>query len=230
MSAVSKFSSNSILSALCADPEFQKIRDKFTFRSLDVDSPVQEQDKVMQALHFPLSGMISSVIDMADGETAEICCVGCRGMVNWESLLGQRKSRFRHFVQIRAEVASVALRDLMPFASHPKIANYITSNIAELARNAACNCLHHVDERLARWLLVAADKVETQDLELTQEFLAMMLGARRATVTIAAGKLQQAGFIRYRRGRLQILNHEGLVGASCECYEAMSRAYRKSPA
>jgi hypothetical protein len=110
----------------------------------------------------------------------------------------------------------------LPFVLHPAIAGYIATISCEVSRSVACNCLHHVDERLARWLLIAADKVESSEFALTQEFLAMMLGTRRESVTIAAGKLQQAGLIKYRRGRLQIVNREGLVEASCECYLAMA--------
>jgi CRP-like cAMP-binding protein len=84
--------------------------------------------------------------------------------------------------------------------------------------------VHHVDERLARWLLIAADKTGSDEMALTQEFLAMMLGSRRATVTIAAGKLQRAGFIRYRRGNVRIFNRQGLADAACECYRAISPA------
>ena len=230
MSSESALSRNSILSALNGDPELHPLRDRFTLRAVEVDHTLQEQEKLMHAVHFPLSGLISSVIEMSNGETAEVCCVGHRGMVNWESLLGQEASQFRHFIQMSGEVASIDIADLMPFVSHSAITDYITFNTAELGRNAACNSLHHVDERLARWLLTAADKVQSHDLTLTQEFLAMMLGARRATVTIAAGKLQQAGLIRYRRGHLQILDHNGLVHVSCECYEATSENSRNGHA
>jgi hypothetical protein len=191
---------------------------------MEVEHTVQAPGKPMNQVHFPLSGMCSSTVQMADGSSVEICCVGRGGMVNWESLLGERKSRFRHFGQLRGEVASIATRELMPFALHPAIAGYIAATSGELARNAACNCVHHVDERLARWLLIAADKTGSDEMALTQEFLAMMLGSRRATVTIAAGKLQRAGFIRYRRGNVRIFNRQGLADAACECYRAISPA------
>src|SRR5690349_12861722 len=111
MSSASVFSRNSILSALNDDLGLQKVRDRFTFRTAEVDHTLQAQEKVMQAVHFPLSGLISSVIEMINGETAEVCCVGHRGMVNWESLLGQQESQFRHFFQMSGEVASIDIAD-----------------------------------------------------------------------------------------------------------------------
>ncbi|MGH9523513.1 MAG: Crp/Fnr family transcriptional regulator [Terriglobales bacterium] len=222
MNRSAEFQRNTILSILSRGPDFAAIARNLTVRSLIPDATVQEANELIRAIHFPLSGMLSSVVEMANGGMVEICCVGCSGMVNWEALIGQKKSRFRHFIQVAGDVASISAPLLMPYLTHPVVSGYISRITYETARNAACNCVHHVDERLARWLLIAADKVESDEMGLTQEFLAMMLGARRATVTIAAGKLQQAGLIRYRRGRVHIINREGLIGASCECYEAIA--------
>src|SRR3954451_17430215 len=217
----SDFARNIILSQLARDPDFAAVRDKFTHAPLRLYQTVPEPEKPMRTIHFPLGGMLSSVVQMRNGASVEVCCVGCQGMVNWETLLGEKRSRYRHFCQMQGEVASVACRYLVPLLSHPAITKYITLYAGEVARNAACNCLHRAEERLARWLLVAADKVESEDLTLTQEFLAMMLGSRRATVTIAAEKLQRAGLVLYRRGRLRIVDRKGLVAAACECYEAI---------
>jgi Crp-like helix-turn-helix domain len=217
----SSFSRNIILSGLARDPSFAAIQDRFTLTTVKVHQTVQEPHKPMRYVIFPLSGMISSVVQMRDGASVEVCCVGCQGMINWETLLDEKRSRYRHFCQLRAEVASIPCQYLMPFVAHPAIANYITIYTGEVARNAACNCLHRAEERLARWLLVASDKVESEELALTQEFLAMMLGARRATVTLAAEKLQNAGLILYRRGHLRIVNRKALIAAACECYESL---------
>jgi CRP-like cAMP-binding protein len=217
-----EFFRNDILARLARESGFAEIADKFTFGPLTVPETYQELDKPMRAVYFPFSGMMSSVVEMANGESVEVCCVGCQGMVNWETLLGEKRSRYRHFAQLNGEMASIPCRYLMSYAAHPKIAEYITGYAAEVARNAACNCLHPADQRLARWLLVAADKTESEELGLTQEFLAMMLGARRATVTLAAGQLQKAGLISYRRGNLRILDRKGLIAAACECYLALN--------
>lgn len=216
------FSQNSILARLAGDKAFTRLSNNLKARTLSVRQTVQEEGKPMNFVHFPLSGMVSSTVQMEDGDSVEVSVVGSHGMVNWESLLGQRNSQCRHFGQLRGEFTSISTRDLLPFALHPAIAGYISMMSGELAQTAACNCLHHIDERLARWLLVAADKTGSDDMALTQEFLAMMLGARRATVTIAAGKLQKAGFIHYRRGNVRILDRQGLTDAACECYPAIA--------
>jgi hypothetical protein len=217
----SDFSRNAILARLKREPSFAAIQDRFTCEPLEINKTVQEAEKSIRMLYFPLSGMLSTVADMNDGSTVEICCVGCQGMVNWEALLGASKSRFRHFGQLKGEVASVACKHMLPYATHPAVTKYVVHVASEVSRTAACNCLHSADERLARWLLLASDKNESNELGLTQEFMAMMLGSRRSTVTIAAGKLQDAGLIRYVRGRLNILNREGLIGAACECYGSL---------
>jgi CRP-like cAMP-binding protein len=95
----------------------------------------------------------------------------------------------------------------------------------QVARTAACNGRHHVDQRLARWLLTAHDRSEGDEFPMTHEFLSMMLGVRRAGVTVAAGQLQKAGFVRYERGRIEVTDRPGLESAACECYGVVRRAY-----
>jgi len=214
------FSRNIILSRLRRDAAFGSIEKKFEFVDFAVHDTMQEADKPIRSIYFPLSGMLSTVIQMTDGGSSEVCCIGCDGMVNWESLFGQRKSYCRHFAQLGGDLARIAYTNLLPFALHPAIARYVIKYSNEVSQNCACNSLHGADQRLAKWLLVAADKVESEAMALTQEFLAYMLGSRRATVTIAAGKLQDAGLIWYRRGSVQILNRPGLIEAACECYSA----------
>src|SRR5437868_1062833 len=107
MSTLANLSRNSILKGLARDPRFRSLEDKFTSRHMETHHTVQEADKPMRSVYFPLSGMISTVVEMSNGDTVEICCVGCHGMVNWETLLGARKSRFRHFLQLPGEVASI---------------------------------------------------------------------------------------------------------------------------
>lgn len=221
MMGVANLSRNAILLRLSRGPGFPEIAGKFFLTAMPSGTVVQEIDRPMRSLHFPLAGMLSTVAEMDDGAAVEICCVGSQGMVNWESLYGGAKAHFRHFAQLPGECASVRCNHLLPFALHPAIARYVTRVTAEVARTAACNCLHQAPERLARWLLMASDKVQSAELALTQEFLGMMLGSRRATVSIAAGKLQDAGTIEYRRGRVRILDREALTSAACECYAAM---------
>ena len=104
---------------------------------------------------------------------------------------------------------------------------YATALLQQTAQNAACNRHHSVEERMCRWLLASADRLEADELEITQEFLGEMLGVRRQSVNLTAGLLQQAGLITYRRGRLRILDRKGMARSACECYEATRRIYKE---
>jgi CRP-like cAMP-binding protein len=107
-----------------------------------------------------------------------------------------------------------------------RILEFVQEHALGLGQIAGCHRLHGAEERLARWLLMAQDRVQSDYLYFTQEFLAMMLGARRTTVTVVAGTLQESGLIEYRRGHVKILNRENLVSAACECYQVVSALYK----
>ena len=185
----------------------------------------------LDAVYFPRSGVMSSVMIMLDGSTAEVAATGAEGMLGYSTLLGATRSVEEVFCQIppcvcrrlpAAEfVAEVARGGPLTAVVH----SYTRSVLATSAQLIACNALHAVNERCARWLLMCRDRVGADDFPLTQEFLATMLGVRRATVTVAAGTLQGAGLITYRHGRLKILDAPGLEAASCECYAAMRGSF-----
>ncbi len=173
--------------------------------------------------HFMVSGITSVVTYMKDGAAAEVGLIGKEGMVEAMQLLGSASSPTTAFVQVagsalripfgviqkEAQVAGPLLRGILEFVQRHNFA---------LTQIAACNGLHEIEERLARWLLMVQDRVESPTFDLTQEFMATMLGTRRTSVTLAAGKLQQNGLIEYRRGHIRILNGEKLQNAACECY------------
>jgi CRP-like cAMP-binding protein len=181
-------------------------------------------------VYFPRTGVLSAVIIMLDGQTAETAVIGHEGMVGVATALGAVRSVEQVFCQIGtaecrklpaaefvAEVArGGALRDV--------VHGYARGTLAVSARCTACNALHSVDERCARWLLMCRDRLDSDEFTLTHEFLAIMLGVRRATVTVTAGSLQSAGLITYRHGRVKILDRSGLEDASCECYRAIRDA------
>jgi CRP-like cAMP-binding protein len=182
-------------------------------------------------VYFPESAVISFVNRMADGGAVEVGTVGNEGMASVSSFLDGGASTSDTFVQIPGTIRcapSAAIVDGVD--SRPAIRRllnrYTQAYLTQVAQTAACNRLHHIEARCARWLLMTHDRVGGADqFPLTQEFLAIMLGVRRAGVTVAAGALQDAGLIRYRRGGIRVLDRAGLEAAACECYGIVRRHF-----
>lgn len=156
---------------------------------------VVERGASVSELYFPLSGMLSMVVRMADTAAVEVATVGNEGFVGAAAYLGAERSPAEVVVQIPGEAL-----------------------MTQMSQSTACNYLHSVGQRLCRWLLMTHDGVEGDELELTQEFLAQMLAVRRPTVSEVAGVLQEAGIIEYHRGRIRILDRARLEQGACECY------------
>jgi len=173
--------------------------------------------------YFPLKGVISLLGMTEDGETVEVAMVGNEGMLGLPIILRVGVALHRSVVQIPADVLRIRSDVLkLEFNRNGKLQDLLLrfthSLIAQISLSATCNRFHTIERRLARWLLVIDDRVKRQTFYLTQEFISQMLGTPRTVVTVAANKLQDAGFIRYRRGRIRILNRRGLESAACECY------------
>jgi CRP-like cAMP-binding protein len=167
--------------------------------------------------------MISLVSHSAEGESVEVGVVGFEGMVGICVVLGVDKSPHEAMVQIHdgaLRISTQALRDEFKRggALHDRLLRYTQGLLLQTSQLAACNRLHSVSERLSRWLLMSYDRCICEDLPLTQEFLALMLGVRRAGVTEAASLLQMLGYIKYKRGHIQITDKAGLEDYSCDCY------------
>lgn len=220
---MSSHAPNRLLSALSPAS-----RDLLLSKCTPIDLPIHYNLYVAETTpshgYFMMSGMASVVTTMEDGMTAEVGVIGCEGVVGGVHLLGPAKTSTDSFIQL----AGTALR--MPHAELRKAfrsSEEIRSRILEFhqeqsitaSQMVGCNRLHSAEERLARWLLMAQDRVGSESLDLTQEFLAMMLGSRRTTVTLVAGTLQKAGLIEYTRGRLVVLDRKGLEAAACDCYQ-----------
>jgi CRP-like cAMP-binding protein len=201
--------------------------------SLPSGTTLYEPEVVPDYAHFMTSGMTSLVAFMADGAAAEVGLVGSEGVVEGFHVLGPENVQT---VQTRAfvQVPGTALR--MRFAELRKeflnaeplrslVLGYVQSQASLLGQLAACNRLHEVEERLARWLLMVHDRIGDDRLALTQEFLGMMLGTRRSSVTLAAGSLQRAGLIEYHRGLVHILDRGKLELAACECYPVSRKLF-----
>jgi CRP-like cAMP-binding protein len=181
-------------------------------------------DRIEQ-IYFPQSGIISRVIPLRDGDVVEIALIGREGAVGLQSGLGLRHARTSAVVQTAGRFVTLATNrleqavDCSP-ALRDLIIGYIEALWAEAQQNVACNAAHDSASRLCRWLLQCAEKIGGEQILLTQEILAEMLGVRRTTVTLLAQDLQKNGFIRYSRGRITILDRRALEARACECYMA----------
>ncbi len=184
----------------------------------------------MNHVYFPGGGFLSVVTILEDGGMVEVATIGREGATGLAAALDSTTpTTAATLVQGATDTCyrmSVdAFRDEMERRGvfYELMTRYSHAYIAFIMQSTACNAVHSVEQRLARWLLMARDRMESDDYPLTQEFVAMMLGVNRSTVTLVAGTLQRKGLITYRRGRVSILNHQALAAASCECYWTATR-------
>ncbi len=185
---------------------------------------------VPESCYFITSGMASIISVMRNGESAEVSVLGAEGVSGALHLLGPNPVPTTCLMQLDGTGLRLPMADMRRlFDNVPEIRMRVLESVQEQAnlvsQIAGCNRLHEAEERLARWLLMASDRVGSLELNFTQEFLAELLGARRTTVTMVAGALQRRGFIEYKRGRVKILNREALIHAACECYQITSRLH-----
>jgi CRP-like cAMP-binding protein len=190
---------------------------------LPIHSILNEIGKPIADAYFLNSGLISIITVMSDGKSVEVGVTGKEGFVGLPLIVGFASSPTRAIVQIAGQALRISTRDLKSVlrtcpALEKSLQRYAQELAVQSIQIAACNRLHEVDERLARWLLMSQDRVGGSSFPLTQEFLSHMLGTRRASVTVAAGMLQKAGLITYTRGLVKIENRRELENASCECY------------
>jgi CRP-like cAMP-binding protein len=192
------------------------------------------QEEPIQQVYFPTSGVVSLVVLMQDGRGVDAAVVGCEGMVGAPLVLGIDVTPWEATVQVAGEalqVPAAAFRQVMERdeALRELLLRFVGALLVQAARSAACNQLHEVTARLARFLLQVHDTVGKDDFRITQDLLAAMLGVRRATVSTGAGALQQAGLITYSRGTIIILDRRGLEEAACEDYFAVRDAFEHLP-
>jgi CRP-like cAMP-binding protein len=201
--------------------------------SLPAGTTLYEPEVIPEYGHFMTSGMTSMVAFMADGAAAEVGVVGSEGVVEGFHVLAPTNTQTvqtRAFVQVPGTALRMRFGELREEFLNAEplrslVLGYVQSQAALLGQLSACNRLHEVEERLARWLLMVHDRVAEDRLALTQEFLAMMLGTRRSSVTLAAGSLQRAGLIEYQRGMVHILDRDNLELAACECYPVTRKLF-----
>jgi CRP-like cAMP-binding protein len=180
-------------------------------------------------VYFPTSGCVS-MVNVTETGTVEVGTVGFEGMVGMPLLLHGTSAPTRALVQVEGEgyrIASPAFLRIiaMSDSTYRVLLRFALAFFNQVAQSVACNRLHSLEERCARWLLITHDRVDGDEFKLTQEFLSFMLGVHRPAVTLAAGVLQKAGYIHYSRGKIVVTDRAGLEGASCLCYETTRRDY-----
>jgi CRP-like cAMP-binding protein len=220
---------NLLLSSL--SPESRElIHSQCTPVTLPLRSILYTAGSVPADAYFMTSGVASIVGSTSDGETAEVGIVGREGLVGAMHLLGPAVAPTECFTQLSGSALKMPFPKLLQlFKSSEEVRMRILEFVQEqtlgLSQLATCNRLHNAEERLARWLLMVGDCIQSDTINLTQEFQAQMLGAQRTTVTMVAGTLQRAGLIEYKRGTLHIVNRKKLEAAACDCYGVIKKLY-----
>jgi CRP-like cAMP-binding protein len=205
------------------DHEYNMLRPHLEFVDLENHLVLQEPRGRIEHGYFLNQGMVSLVVATTDGRSVEVGLVGREGIVGALLTVGLDQSPYRAVVQISGEGVRLRARMLKStLASAPNLHlllnRYAHMQGLQMAQIAACNRLHDIDQRLARWLLMSQDRVDSEWLPITHDFLATMLGTGRPTVSLAAGLLQRKGLIQYMRGAVRVVDRKGLENAACECY------------
>ena len=222
---------NHLLSDL-PDAEFARLAPDLVTVPITVKQRLYRAGQIIDYVYFPNGGVVSITTPMLDGAEVETATVGVEGMVGLEVLLGDDAISPGEIVlqvpDTSAErLSAVALKRELARRGPvlQSLGRYTQTVIAQMMQSAACNALHQLPERCARWLLMTRDRVGQDQFELSHEYLANMLGVRRSSVTVVAGALQAAGLISYRHGHVTIADHRGLQDAACECYAAIRGRY-----
>jgi CRP-like cAMP-binding protein len=191
-----------------------------------------ERHEQVRTVYFPVSAVASLLVLLEDGGTVEMATIGREGLVGISVYLGDEPSQARAIAQIPGtafRVDSYAFRSEVERS--PALAGllqrYTLALIGLMGQTVACNRMHTIEQRSARWLLMTQDRIDAAEVPLTQEFLAYMLGVRRQSVTEAAGRLQERDLIRYRRGTVTIVDREGLIRSACECYRVINLEFER---
>lgn len=214
--------SNKILLSI-SDKEYSLVLPHLEFLDMPHHLSLYESGQPLEFVHFPNTGMVSLVIATEDGRTVEVGEVGREGFSGVQAAVGINKNQVREIVQIGGDGFRVRIGALKTvLQSAPELQRILTRYAVvqgmQFAQTAACNRLHNIEQRLARWLLITQDRVDSSTLAITHDFLATMLGTDRPTVSLAAGILQDKQIIEYSRGEVQILSRAKLKECSCECY------------
>jgi CRP-like cAMP-binding protein len=213
---------NQVLLSL-ATQQFRMLRPRLQLVPLTHHDILHESHRKVDTVYFPNDGLVSLVIVMANGKSAEAGVIGNEGIVGLEGLFGLKRSPIREIVQVSGtayRMPAAKLQRVSQFAPDIllRFSRFAVVNRMQVSQTAACNRLHEVEKRLARWLLMTQDRVQSGVLTMTHDFLATMLGTDRGSVTAAASTLHKQKIIQYTRGAVKVLNRKALEECSCECY------------
>jgi len=216
---------NSLLASLGPDV-MAAIRPHLRMVELPQETVLFEDGDLIKSIFFPQSGLVSLVVDLASGETIEAGMIGRDGLIGGSSAFHSHHSLNRAIVQIAGKASVIdanRFRELVQQndAFRAKVAHHEQFVLAPAQQSVACNVSHTLEARLARWLLRCRDLLDSEDIPLTQEFVAEMLGVQRTSVSLVAHTLQHAGLIRYRRGNIRLVSVDGLCEIACECYATL---------
>jgi len=222
---------NRLLARLPAE-EFELLGPHLERVKLSHGDPLIKPGEPIRRVHFPVSCLGSLVAVMQDGSIVEAGSVGREGMVGVPVVLADGVTTMETVVQIPGESYAAppqVVKELFDRGGHFQklLYKYFHTLFIVASQTAACNRLHRIEARLCRWLLMSSDGVGSDDLRLTQEFLAIMLGVRRAGVSEAVGRVEEAGLIRHKRGHIEIADRAGLERAACECYHIVRNEYER---
>lgn len=214
---------NHLLGAL-PDEDYHRLHPDLQHGNLSLGQVLYQSGEKLDYVYFPATSVVSLLYTMRDGSTAEMGLIGNDGVVGIALFLGGDTTPNRAVVQIAGTAfrvkAQVLEREFAQGGSFQRlILRYTQALITQISQTAVCNRLHSIEKRLCRWLLLSHDRVKSGELLMTQEFISNMLGGRRETVTVAAGRLQNNGLIHYARGHISIVDRKGLEATVCECYQ-----------
>ncbi|MFB4319870.1 Crp/Fnr family transcriptional regulator [Actinomadura sp. 21ATH] len=217
------------LLACLSEPVYQRLESEFEPFDAELRHEVFAPDQPIERVYFPLRSVFSLVAEDG-GKAVEVATVGHEGMVGLPVFLGAPTSPNRAFCQIPGPTVALPATVLRRTLSlngelHGALHRYTQAVMVQLAQSVACNRLHGNVQRLSRWILTTHDRLETGTFPLTHEFMAQMLGVRRATVSESAARLQRDGLIAYSRGRLTVLDRPGLESGACDCYRIVRKEF-----
>jgi CRP-like cAMP-binding protein len=220
---------NHLLDALPAE-DYERLAGHLELIPMQLGDVLYEPDIKLRYVYFPTTSIVSLLYVMEDGASAEIAIVGNEGILGISLFMGGDTTPSRAVVQSAGHGFRMKAEHLKSeFERFGRtmhlLLRYTQALITQMAQTAVCNRHHSVDQQLCRWLLLSLDRLASNELSMTQELIANMLGVRREGVTEAAGKLQDAGLIRYSRGRILVLDRPGLEARSCECYEVVKKEF-----
>ena len=223
---------NKLLATLPRD-DFERISALLTLVPMKFKQVVYKQDEPINYVFFPGGGACSLTKVMQDGNVAEIATIGNEGVIGASVFFGDDQSFGETLVQVaesdgfRMPVETFVAEMAQRGAFYNRVIRYSQALLSQVMQTTVCNGLHTVEQRCCRWLLMTDDRVQSDNMRLTQEFLSIMLGVRRPTVTLIMGGLQKAGLVEYRRGMIHIADRAGLEAASCECYATVKATFAR---